>query len=107
MYGDEWFIEKAILSYQVQKEKTYTFFRDDKQTDHLKKYNWCQRPNSSNMSLCKFIENGEICGYMSETLAEKHGLTQIDLNEFIWKFVQPLIKDNILLKEKVGGEDEC
>ena len=35
-YGDEWFIEKAIISYKDQKEKTYTFFRDDEEKDLLK-----------------------------------------------------------------------
>lgn len=97
-YGDEWFIEKSLLSYKAQQEKTYTFFRDDKQKDLLRKYNWCQRPDSSNMSLRRFVENGEIEGYMSESLAKHHGLIQVDLNEFIWKFVQQIVKENIELK---------
>ena len=37
-YGDEWFIEKAMLSYERQQEKTYTFFRDNKQEELLIKY---------------------------------------------------------------------
>ena len=108
-YGDEYFIEKAILSYKFQKEKTYTFFRDDKKEDLLTKYNWCQRPCSSNMSLCRFVSNGEIEGYMSESLAERFGLIQVDLNEFIHKFVKPLVKENLSLKDllkKEGKEDE-
>ncbi len=100
-YGDEWFIEKAILSYKAKKEKTYTFFRDDKEKDLLKKYNWCQRPCGSNMSLNRFITNGEIEGYMSESLAENFGLVQVDLNEFIHKFVKLIIKENLLLKNKI------
>ena len=103
LYEDEWFIEKAIISYQNQKEKTYTFFRDDKKEDLLTKYNWCQRPCGSNMSLCRFVINGEIEGYMSESLAERYNLIQVDLNEFIHKFVKPLIKENIYLREYIQG----
>lgn len=99
-YGDEWFIEKAILSYKAQKEKTYTFYRNDKQENLLRKYNWCQRPCSSNMSLDRFVINGEIEGWMSESLAEHHGLTQVDLNEFIHKFVKAIIKENLSLKKE-------
>ena len=100
-YGDEWFIEKAIISYKDQKEKTYTFFRDDEEKDLLKKYSWCQRPCSSNMSLKRFVINGEIEGYMSESLAEHFGLVQVDLNEFIHKFVKLIVKENLLLKNKI------
>lgn len=100
-YGDEWFIEKAILSYKSQKEKTYTFFKDEKQENLLRTYNWCQRPCDSNMSLRRFTENGEIEGYMSESLAEYHELVQVDLNEFIFRFVKPTIKENLLLKNQI------
>lgn len=106
LYGDEWFIVSAIFSYKNQQEKTYTFFLDNSQEDPLKKYSWCQRPNDTNMSLCRFETNGSVCGYMSESLAEKHGLIQIDLNEFIHKFVKPLIKENIFLKEKEEKENK-
>ena len=99
-YNDEWFIEKSILSYKAQKEKTYTFYRNDNFKDEIEKYNWCQRPCDSNMSLRKFEKNATICGYMSESLAEEHGLEQIDLDTFIWKFVQPILEENIKLKEK-------
>lgn len=97
-YGDEWFIETAILSYERQQEKTYTFFRDDNQIDLLRKYNFCQRPDSTNMSLKRFTKNGEIEGWMSESLAEQFGLLQVDLNEFIHKFVKSIIKMNIQLE---------
>lgn len=103
-YGDEYFIEKATLSYKFQQEKTYTFFRDDKKEDLLIKYNWCQRPCSSNMSLCRFVLNGEIGGHMSESLAEHYGLIQVDLNEFIHKFVKPLVKENIRLKDIIENK---
>lgn len=99
MYDNEFYIETAILSYQTQEEKTYTFFRDDEQKDELRKYNWCQRPDSTNMSLTRFTENGEIEGYMSESLAEHYGLKKVDLNEFIHKFVKPLVKYKLELKE--------
>lgn len=102
-YNDEWFIEKAILSYQAQKGKTYTFFRDDKQDDILRKYNWCQRPCSSNMSLDRFVLNGEIEGHMSESLAERYELTQVDLEEFIHKFVKIIIKENLDFKKEANS----
>lgn len=38
------------------------------------------------MSLRRFSENGEIEGYMSESLAEHYGLKKVTLNEFIHKF---------------------
>ncbi len=99
MYDNEFFIETAILSYKTQQEKTYTFFRDDEQTDELRKYNWCQRPEDTTMSLRRFSENGEIEGYMSESLAEHYGLKKVTLNEFIHKFVKPLVKYKLDSKE--------
>ena len=98
-YGDEWFIEKAILSYKAQQEKTYTFFRDNSADNILYKYNWCQRPCDTTMSLCHFDEKANVCGWMSESLAERNGLEQITLDEFIYRFVQPLLIENIKLKE--------
>lgn len=100
IYDNEFYIETAILSYQAQEEKTYTFFRDDEQKDELRKYSWCQRPDSTNMSLKRFTENGEIEGYMSESLAEHYGLRKVDLNEFIHKFVKPLVKYKLGLEEE-------
>lgn len=100
IYDNEFYIETAILSYQAQEEKTYTFFRDDEQKDELRKYSWCQRPDSTNMSLKRFTENGEIEGYMSESLAEHYGLQKVDLNEFIHKFVKPLVKYKLGLEEE-------
>ncbi len=105
-YGDEYFIEKALLTYKNQEEKTYTFFRDEKQEELLRKYNFCQRPEDTNMSLRRFTENGEIEGYMSESLAEEFGLVKVDLNEFIHKFVQPVIKDNLELKKERKNSKE-
>ena len=100
-YGDEWFIEKAIISYEAQQEKTYTFFKDNSTKNILQKYNWCERPDSTTMSLCNFTDNGEVQGWMSESLAKEHGLKQITLRDFIHFFVKPIIKENIKLKKKV------
>lgn len=98
LYGDEWYIEKAILTYKAQKGKTYTFYRNSRRTDNIDEYNWCERPDNSNMSLNTFTKNGEVCGWMSESLAEENGLEQITLNDFIHQFVKKIIKGNI--KEK-------
>ena len=100
-YQDEYFIEKAILTYEFQQGKTYTFFRDDSKDNLINKYNWCQRPHKDNMSLHRFISNGEIEAHMSESLAEHHGLTKIDLEEFIFRFVQPIVKENVELKSRL------
>lgn len=100
IYNNEFYIETAILAYQAQEEKTYTFFRDDEQSNKLKKYSWCQRPDGTNLSLKRFTENGEIEGYMSESLAEHYRLQKVDLNEFIHKFVKPLVKHKLGLEEE-------
>ena len=100
LYGNEYFIETAIISYKTQEEKTYTFFKDNEQKDFLRKYNWCQRPADTNMSLCRFSENGEIERYMSESLAEHYGLEKVTLNEFIHRFVKPLVKENLGLSKE-------
>lgn len=102
LYNKEYFIEDAILTYKAQQEKTYTFFKDNSAENILQKYNWCQRPDGTTMSLRNFVNNGEVQGWMSESLAEEHGLEQITLNDFIHHFVKPLIKENIKLKEKLG-----
>ena len=102
LYKDEWFIEKAIISYKSQQEKTYTFFKDNNKGNLITKYNWCQRPCDTNMSLCRFVINGEVEGYMSESLVSHfNNLKQIDLNEFIHHFVKPLIKENIEQQKEI------
>lgn len=105
-YNDEWFIEKAIYTETAQRGKTYTFYRNDNFENEIEKYNWCQRPCDTNMSLEKFNKNGTISCYMSESLAEHHGLVQIDLNEFIHKFVKSLIKENIYLREIIQATEK-
>lgn len=102
-YDDEYFIEKAIYTEKVQQGKTYTFYKNEFYKNEIEKYNWCQRPCDTNMSLRKFEENATISCYMSESLAEEYGLEQIDLNTFIWKFVHPILEENIKLKEKFNN----
>lgn len=102
IYNDEWFIDKAIISFKAQQERTYTFFRDNSANNLLYKYNWCQRPCDTNMSLCHFEKNATVSGWMSESLAERHGLEQITLNEFIYYLVTPLIKENIEFKKQLN-----
>ena len=104
IYDNEFYIETAILSYQAQEEKTYTFFRDDEQKDELRKYSWCQRPDSTNMSLKRFTENGEVEGYMSESLAEHYDLQKVTLNEFIHQFVKPLVKYKLGMEEEISND---
>lgn len=83
-----------------REEKIYTFYRNEKEKGTLKEFNWCQRPCNSNMSLNTFCENGEIIGWMSESLATEQGLEQITLKEFIHRFVKPLVKENLELKKQ-------
>lgn len=104
-YDDEYFIEKAIYTEKVQQSKTYTFFKDNTKND-IQKYCWCQRPCDINMSLHRFVKNGTIEAFMSESLAKERGLIQIDLNEFMWKFVKPLIEENIEIKKEIKQEKE-
>lgn len=99
LYNDEYFIEKAIYTEKAQQNKTFTFFRDDTK-NNIQKYCWCQRPCNINMSLHRFLKNGTIEAFMSESLAKSQGLIQVDLEEFIWKFVRPIIEENIQEKEK-------
>lgn len=101
-YNDEWFIDKAILSFKAQKEKTYTFFKDNSTDNFMYKYNWCQRPIDTNMSLRHFETNATVCCWMSESLAEEKGLEQITLDDFIYQFVKPIIEENIKLKKELN-----
>lgn len=49
-----------------------------------------------------FLDNGEILGFMSESLVYEHdNIKEIDMNEFMHDFVKPLIKENLLLKSKL------
>lgn len=101
-YNDEWFIDKAILSFKAQKEKTYTFFKDNSTDNFMYKYNWCQRPIDTTMSLRHFESNATVSCWMSESLAEEKGLEQITLDDFIYQFVKPIIEENIKLKKELN-----
>ena len=102
LYNDEWFIYKAILSFKAQKEKTYTFFKDNSTDNFMYKYNWCQRPIDTTMSLRHFESNATVSCWMSESLAEEKGLEQITLDDFIYQFVKPIIEENIKLKKELN-----
>ena len=102
LYNDEWFIYKAILSFKAQKEKTYTFFKDNSTDNFMYKYNWCQRPIDTTMRLRHFESNATVSCWMSESLAEEKGLEQITLDDFIYQFVKPIIEENIKLKKELN-----
>ena len=64
------------------KDNIYRFYKYNNNPNGSD-YCFCQRPVDSNMSLCCFFENGEICGFMSETLVPGHSeIKEIDMNEF-------------------------
>lgn len=85
----------------MKENNVYKFY---KYTDNPEgsDYCFCQRPCDSNMSLRCFLDNGEILGFMSESLVYEHdNIKEIDMNEFMHDFVKPLIKENFLLKSKL------
>ena len=72
---------------------TYKFYFY-KNNPHGSEYCYCQRPCDSNMSLHCFLENGEILGFMSETLVYKYeDIKEISFEDFAHHFVKPLIKE--------------
>lgn len=80
-------------------DKEYKFYKYENNKEGSD-YCFCQRPVDSNMSLQCFLENGEILGFMSETLVYRHPeIKEIDMNEFMHKFVKPIIKENYNLKQ--------
>lgn len=82
--------------------KEYKFYKYENNKEGSD-YCFCQRPVDSNMSLRCFLENGEILGFMSETLVYRHPeIKEIDMNEFMHKFVKPIIKENINLKQALN-----
>ena len=79
--------------------KKYKFYKCENNKEGSD-YCFCQRPVDSNMSLQCFLENGEILGFMSETLVYRHPeIKEIDMNEFMHEFVKPVIKENYNLKQ--------
>lgn len=89
-----------------QQGNLYTFFKDGKQENLLKKYCWCQKPTNTTMSLRRFVSNGEIEGFMSESLADMRDLEWIDLNEFIFNFVKPIVKEKMELSNKCKEQEK-
>lgn len=85
--------------------KQYKFYKYDNNPNGSD-YCFCQRPVDSNMSLCCFLENGEIYGFMSETLVYKYpNIKEIDMNDFMFYFVKPLLKENQQLKQQLQQRD--
>lgn len=100
---NEYLREQLTYLNNKQKGKIYTFYKDGTTTNFWEQYLWCERPDSSNMSLRKFTENGEVCGFMSESLAGINGDEKqwISLNEFMHNFVKVIVKENIRLKKSM------
>lgn len=77
--------------------KFYKYENNEKGSD----YCFCERPCDDNMSLKCFIENGEILGFMSESLVDNHdNIEEISLNEFAHDFIKPLINANFQNKNQ-------
>ena len=89
------------------KDKKYKFYKYENNPEGSD-YCFCQRPCDSNMSLHCFLDNGEILGFMSESLVYKHPeIKEIDMNEFMHDFIKPLIKENQQLKEKLEASEKA
>ena len=89
------------------KDKKYKFYKYENNPEGSD-YCFCQRPCDSNMSLHCFLDNGEILGFMSESLVYKHPeIKEIDMNEFVHDFIKPLIKENQQLKDKLEASEKA
>lgn len=88
------------LKKQLKKRKYYKFYKYENNPNGSN-YCFCERPCDSNMSLNCFLENGEICGFMSESLVDNHdNIEEISLNEFAHDFIKPLINANFQNKNQ-------
>lgn len=73
--------------------------------ENLRTYVYCKRPCDDNMSLIKFEENGELCGYASEhydifgSAWEK--VRKVSWSEFAHKFIKPIIAENYRMKKVI------
>lgn len=86
---------------QLKESPYYKFYRYENNPNGSD-YCFCQRPCDSNMSLKCFLENGEILGFMSESLVYKcPEIKEVDFDEFAHNFVKTLIKENQQLKEVI------
>lgn len=92
--------ENQELKKQLEERKYYKFYKYENNPNGSN-YCFCERPCDSNMSLKCFFENGEICGFMSETLVSDHdNIEEISLNEFVHDFIKPLINANFQNKNQ-------
>ena len=92
--------DNAELKKQLEERKYYKFYKYENNPCGSD-YCFCERPCDSNMNLKCFFENGEICGFMSETLVSNHdNIEEISLNEFAHNFIKPLINANFQNKNQ-------
>ena len=92
--------ENQELKKQLEERKYYKFYKYENNPCGSD-YCFCERPCDSNMNLKCFFENGEICGFMSETLVSNHdNIEEISLNEFAHDFIKPLINANFQNKNQ-------
>ena len=99
--------EKQELKKKLGEQQYYKFYKYDNNPKGSD-YCFCQRPCDSNMSLHCFLDNGEILGFMSESLVYKHPeIKEIDMNEFMHGFIKPLIKENQQLKEQLEASERA
>lgn len=92
--------ENQELKKQLEERKYYKFYKYENNPCGSD-YCFCERPCDSNMNLKCFFENGEICGFMSETLVSNHdNIEEISLNEFAHNFIKPLINANFQNKNQ-------
>lgn len=82
---------KRLIKENLELRKRPVFYYDNNRNTYV----WCCRCTDSNMSLHMFLENGEIQGYASEHydkwIENAKEVKQVDVCEFMHKFVKPLI----------------
>lgn len=94
------YLENQELKKQLEERKYYKFYKYENNPCGSD-YCFCERPCDSNMNLKCFFENGEICGFMSETLVSNHdNIEEISLNEFAHDFIRSLINANFQNKNQ-------
>lgn len=90
--------ENQELKKQLGEQQYYKFYKYDNNPDGSD-YCYCERPCDDNMSLRCFLKNGEILGFMSETLASAYdNIKEITMSDFMFEFVKPLIKENYIMR---------
>ena len=86
------------LKKKLGEQQYYKFYKYDNNPDGSD-YCYCERPCDDNMSLRCFLENGEILGFMSETLVSAYdNIKEITMSDFMFEFVKPLIKENYIMR---------